>query len=79
MHLQEACMYAPLPEVQSAIGSPLDIPGLAGTQFLCQEHRGEDEESLRIPLTVEHPSPIGSQDYSEPAPHLPWGRGVPAS
>ena len=51
----QACVYAPIPEVQLSIDPRLDLPGLAGTQCLSQYLMGKDEGSLVIPLPVEHP------------------------
>ena len=76
--LHQACMNAPLPEVQSEVYPRPYIPGLAGAQCLCQDHMGEDEGFLGIPLPVDHPSPLHSQDCSKPALYLPWVRLVPA-
>ena len=36
----QAYVYAPLPEVQSAIDYCPDLPGLAGAHYLSQDHMG---------------------------------------
>ena len=43
----QACVYSPLLEVQLAVDSQPDLPGLAGAQCLSQDHMCEDEGSLR--------------------------------
>ena len=58
----QACLYAPHPEVKPAVNTFLNLPSLAGTQCLSQDHLGKDEGSLGIPLLFEHPSPLRSQD-----------------
>ena len=65
-----------LPEVQLVVKSCPDIPGLAGAQCLSQDHMGEDDGSVGIPLPVEKLLPLSSQDCSKPVPHFPWGHGI---
>ena len=48
----QACMYAPLPEVQFMVNPRPDLPGLAGTHCLFQVHMGKDKGSLGIPIPV---------------------------
>ena len=56
-----------------AIDTHLDLPGLAGAQGPLQDHMGKDKGSLGVVLLIEHPSPLCSQYYSKPAPHLTGG------
>ena len=74
----QAYVYSPLLKVQSTVNPRPDLPSLAGTYCLRQYHMGKDEGSLGILLTVKHPSPLHSQDFSKLATHLPWGHEVPA-
>ena len=37
----QACVYDPLPEVQLAVDSLPDIPGLVGAQCLSKDHMGK--------------------------------------
>ena len=71
--LHQACMHAPLLEVQLSIDHCSYLPGLVGAQCLSQDHMGKEEGSLGIPLLVKHPLPLRSQDFSKQAPHLSWG------
>ena len=51
-------------------------PPSIAAQCLSQDHTEEEKGYLGILLSVEHTSPLCSQDCSKPVPHLPWGRGV---
>ena len=75
----QACVYALPPEFELEVNIFSDLPGLLGAHSLRQYHMDKDKRSIRIPFPVEHPSPLRNQDCSKPAPHLPWGCGVPAS
>ena len=56
-----------------------DLHGCAGSYGLSRYHMGKYEGYHGILFPIKQPSPLCSQDYSKPVPHLPWGGGVPAS